>query len=744
MANNIYSLLQEGKLVEAFPMLETKLSSLENWPLQDELHEVEHTYNTMLSYFVQGIEDPEREKMHTRIIQTSYSINDRANILIRLKKNPTDKYCLTYSSYFANPTSFEDIHQKLKSCCSQLKELKDNPFKRESIQSRALLDAIKEHEATTDLMFNTIWTSQLWNKNDFEICSDIMSDEEIMDEDKALMISGLMLSLLELFDEQKMMLLFDAYLDGNNEISMRALTSLVLLVIRYDSRLPHYPQINSRLKLYCENEEFVRDCYSVLMQLQYSKLTDQVSYKMTNDIMPAILKSAKFKQTDMGIQEIDEALTKHGENPEWHRSRKDEAEIDQKAEKKMRKMTDMQIEGADVYMGTFRHLKSFSFFNTISHWFVPFSMYHEDLMNTFDKMRPEVQRTFNSLLKMSPFCDSDKYSFIFMMEGIGDSIQDSIANQINSQMAENDMNDFFENIKKHKQSNDLVIRFYIYDLYRFFNAYTYHNQFFDPFSKQLRNFSPIYTKALSPLLNSREHILALAEFMMRKEMYRDAINLYMYLDPKEVEEDADIWQKIGFCQQKEGVRQAWDSYLIADKLQPNSQWTILHLAQVAFYMNKFDIALTYYDRLLDIDEENVKWLSKKAECLFGLDKYEESLPVLYKLAYLEEETEHSIEMLAWGLLMTDNMEKAEKEYKCLDSQWHSAKNSINIAQFYLVNNDIKQAHGHYLEAYNQEKSVLDFKEKFWDCAPYLYKRGVDKNKMQMMYDAIVNQEGGQS
>lgn len=744
MVNNIYSILQNGKLVEAFTMLETKLSSLDNWSLQDELNEVRKTYQTMLSYYIQGVDDPEREKMRTRIIQQAYSINDRANILIRLKKNPNDKYCQTYSACTASHSTLEDIHPVLKACHSRLKELKENPYDRESIQSRALLDAVREHEKISDQLFNTIWTDGLWNRHDFEIGTDIVTDKEVMNEDKALMVSALLMSVFELFDEQKVMTLFEAYLDRNNEISMRALTAIILIVVRYDSRLIHYPQIISRLKLYAENEEFVRDSYCVLMQLQYSKMTDVVSSKMANDIMPAILQSAKFQQTEMGIQEIDEALTKHGENPEWHRSSRDEAKIDQKAEKKMRKMTEMQIEGADVYMGTFRHLKSFTFFNTISHWFAPFSMYHEDLMNSFDKMRPAVKRTFNSLLKMSPFCDSDKYSFIFMMESINDSVQDNLVNQIDAQMDENEMTDFFENIKKHKESNDMVIRFYIYDLYRFFNAYTYHSEFFNPFSKQFRNFSPINIDSLAPLLNSHEQILALAEFMMRKEQYQDAISLFKQLNPQEVESDVDIWQKIGFCQQKEGLKLSLDTYLKADKLQPNSQWTMQHIAQVAMGINKYELALSQYGKLLEMDEENVKWIGKKAECLFGLERYEESLPLLYKLAYLEEESERAIEMLAWGLLMTDNLDKAEKEYKCLDSQWHSAKNSINLAQLYLVKNDIKQAYTHYREAFNLEKTELDFREKFWDCAKYLYSKGVEKSTMQMMYDAIIGNNGGES
>ena len=52
--------------------------------------------------------------------------------------------------------------------------------------------------------------------------------------------------------------------------------------------------------------------------------------------MPAILRSSRFKGID--LRNLDNELTKNGENPEWHQNTKD----DSKAEKKMRQMADMQ------------------------------------------------------------------------------------------------------------------------------------------------------------------------------------------------------------------------------------------------------------------------------------------------------------------------------------------------------------------------------------------------------------------
>lgn len=732
--SNIYGILQEGNLLEALTMLQTKIASLDNWQLQQELEQASQTYATMLSYFSKGVDDPEFGKMRQQLIQQAYSLNDRANIAIRLKKDLGAAYCLRHNDLLLHPTNLSELSVALTTTCRKLKDLENNPNDRKNIQEYDEEQTVDQHEELVEKLFNTIWAGDIWDKSTYSQYGDLLNDNDITDDDKAVIVSATLLSVYELFDPLKIMFLFDAYLYSNPIVSQRALVGIMLLLARFDSRLKYYPQLTSRFNLYAENSQFVHECFTVLMQLQYSKLTDVVSAKMMNDIMPAIMKSARFQQTEIGLQEIDEELTKHGENPEWHHNSRDS----KKAEKKIKQMTDMQLEGADVYMSSFRHLKSFGFFSTLHHWFLPFTFQQKEMLQVKKHLRKEIINIAQSLLSASPFCDSDMYSFVMMVDSVPQSGQDILSQQIQSQIGDEDREDFFSRRKKAPKDNATISRNYIFDLYRFFKINPNRSQFFDPFNRSLPNFSPLNFNTFQPLHQYTDEMLVLAEFLMRKEAYHDAINIFKNLSPNQVEEDADIWQKIGFCQQKMGDREALATYLLADSLQPGSSWTRMHIAQVAFDQHDYATASKYIDMILADDEDNLKWISRKAECLFGQDKYEECLPLLYKLTYLDEASEKPHEMLAWGLFMTGNLDKAENEYKTLCKQFPSVKNSIMLAHLYSVKGQTAEAIHIYNDAYIQSAQTGKFKDEFFSLSAYLQKAGLSRERLQTIYEAVVS------
>lgn len=727
---NIYSELQDGNLVDALIMLKTKVDHLGDWQLQQDLEQIQSTYTTMLSYLTQGIEDPEAQAIRLKLIQQAYSINDRANRSITLRKQPFNKYCQTYTMSKAESLDVPSTQVALETIGTTIQHLLTEDL-RESIRHHQLEQAIKQRDEEMRKLFDHTWTSDIWTKNDYADYSNIISSEQFPSADKAIVISAITLACYELFDAQKLMLLFDAYLHQDPEISQRALVGLILLIIRYDNRLVFFPKVKSRFSLYCENRQFVEDSFRIFMQLQYSKMTDAVTAKMTNDIMPAILRSSRFKGID--LRKLDSELTKNGENPEWHQNTKD----DSKAEKKMRQMADMQTEGADVYWTSFVSLKGFPFFQQLYHWVAPFSFEYPETYQLTKTLRPEIQKTVKTLFQLAPFCSSDMFSFIFMLDSVKQMGQDVIADQINSQLNEEGAHDLFENVKPQKRKAKDVSRCYIYDLYRLFKAYPYHSQLFDPFSKQFVNFSPLYFDMLRPLADNYDDTLSLAEFMMRRGEYHDAISLFSSLNPKEREEDSDLWQKMGFCLQKIGESEsAIKMYRTAYQLNPNSKWTVQHLAQTAFDAKNFELAQQYIDIILEDDEDNLKWLSRKAECMFGLEQYAESLPTLYKVAYLDEQSDKAQEMLAWGLLMSGNTEKAEKIHVELMEQNPSVRNNINLAHLYLLKGDIQEAYNLYAAAYQLAKDEDEFRKAFWEWKKYVDRIGLNADKLQLMFDTV--------
>ncbi len=730
MANNsIYNELQSKHMIEAFAMLTTKVNSLNNWQLQEELEQAESTYNDMLSFIAKGVKDPDRHRILYGIIRTAYSINDRANAEIRLKKHPTDKYCQTYTHYKSEPFDIANLRSSLEVFSQGTDMLK----KGVNNSGQGLLPFVLSHQdKMLGQAFDWVWTSSVWDASDYSMYLDIISDEKIQTTARSLIISAVTLAAFEIFDQSKIMLLFDAYLDKDTMVSQRALVGLLLLIVRYDSRILFYPQIETRFKLYAENKQFVRDCFRVLTQLQYSNFTDTVTMKMTNDIMPAIMNSPKYKPNKH--HNPDKRTNDNEANPEWTAN----TDKDNKAEKKMQQMSELQQEGADIYWTTFRYLKRFDFFDSIHHWLIPFTYDMPMVRNAKNELSPEIIDTIKRMFSLPAFCDSDKYSFILMFVAMDSGTQTYTVNNIQSQIGDITTEELSQEGLANKITAENASKSYIQDLYRFFKIYPFQSQFFDPFRKGLQPFVPYLYNLLRNLIpGNYDEVLSMADFMMRWEYYLNAIDLYKELAPKEREEDAYIWQRIAFCYQKMGLWElAIKNYETAYKLQPNSDWTLRHLAQTEFDCSMFPEAAGHIDMILKNDDKNPKWLLLRAKCHIRQGDYEESIPVLYKATYIDEKSDEAQKLLIHSLVETGSGQKAEKISREMAEKNPTAENLITLGHMLLYNGKDKEAFDTYSKCYQQTHDKEKFRQTFWSESTGFVHNAEDGTSFQLMFDAV--------
>ncbi len=728
-----------NNLLEIFNKLSRIIEKSGSYELNDELNQIRNTYSTMLHYMVTGINDPKATTIYSDLVRQCHIIAQRAAREGRIQTDTMEKYVASFKLTKTYP-EFQNQCTTLEGICRELKDLQESPDIREKVYNYELDKIEKKHEDILLNLFNQIWTSDVWKSSDYEICKALLESTIIPYADICLIISGVTLSLTEMFDEKKMMLLFDAYYSENLEIKMRSIVGIVLIVRLYDTYIHLFPNIFSRLSLLYDQDNFVEDLYLVLMQLQFSKLTDKVSDKMRNDIIPSLIQSGKFMRTEYGLKEIDDYMTQNGENPEWHKGAKDDV-----AQTKFQEMAELQLEGADVYMSTFIHMKSNAFFQQTANWFMPFYLNHSSIHHVREVLQADNQfsRLLLSVLQYAPFCNSDKYSFAFMLNNIGQQGQEMIASNLSGGMSEDEINEHMSDLKEHKAKKSDISRQYIHDIYRFFTIYPYHHQFFNPFSSEQPSFNPLSTQLLSPLLEHDQELLELAEFFMRKELYSDAIALFQSLHPQEVESDAAIWQKIGFCQQKSGeTRSALESYTIAYSLDPDSRWTLKHLAKVSYLEKAYGDSEVYYDLLLTSDSDNLQYMKRKADCQIFDGRYSEAIPLLYKIDYLEEGSREVKEKLAICQLMTGNYDKARKIYENLyESSPDDAQSLVNMGNVDYVEGNLQKAYSVYSKAYHlmkdQEKGETRFKRMFVEAAKQLKPLGLDMQQFQMMYDATV-------
>ncbi len=504
--------LKGSYLSQAFTLLESRINEIGNYDLKNALDEALTTYRAMLMYLLQGYQDAEITNRRNELIRTLFIINDRADRHERLLQGDKQSRYVSTQKFYASLSLF-NIQQRLEV------ELSD-----------------EEHEEELCKLFNFTWTSDVWTKVDYEIASNIISSDDIITTDKAVFISAITLSLMEMFDVRKLHLLFDAYLSPEGIISQRAIVGIILILKIYNSRLTCFPEIQARISIYAEDPHFVKEAFSTLLMLQFSCITNKITDKMQNDIMPMLLKGDRKKR--LTPDEIKAQMSVNGENPDW---------VDKEMQKKIHEISDMQIEGADVYFSTFRYMKGYHFFNKIPHWFYPFNE-KSHLLGTID------EATYNSLssfmkmvIKNDLFCDNDAHSFFFMMKSITSMEQDMIKRQVGEQISNEELDMLAKDIAKKTRSNQAIRRNYIFDLYRFFHCYPFYNQFDNPFKMKKKvdgkempaTYSPLEIGTLQPLTTERDEMQTLAEFFMRKEFYYEALEMYKIIDPKEIEEEAN-------------------------------------------------------------------------------------------------------------------------------------------------------------------------------------------------------------
>ncbi len=722
---------------DMFAALSAKVQKTQDWDLQQEMDDIRQTYVMMLRFMVDGVNDPDSPQLLDKLIRRMQAVADRVDRIERLRQHHSDKYAIAQRMN-ASRMAFDNVLMSLETYNKEMRRLRvrseesgvRSERERESKQEYEEAELIRMHEDVLLGLFESVWSSDLLSKSGYEALGAILESDAVAPADKSVLVSAVTMALLEMFDERKMMLLFDAWLCPEAEVNQRAIVGMVLVLRKYDERMAKYPALQSRLSLFAEDPAFVKTLFRVMMQLQFSKMTDKVSDKMRTDIIPTIMKSRNLKK---GMADFNTEILKNDENPEWYNFKSDD-----KASKKIQEMAEMQHEGADVYMGTFSYMKSYPFFSKLPHWFYPFSFDVPDMAEARKLLKGKMSFFINAMLGSAPFCNSDRYSFCLMLNSVGAMGENMLSKQMEMEMSDEGVSDAVKEAMKRKPKPADISRMYIYDLYRFFKTYPYKQEFDDPFSDKKPMFTPLATSSLSFMTTDREEVLALGEFFMRKGFYADAKSLFLTLHPEETEDDAHLWQKIGFCQQKQGDnRGALSSYLTADSLCPDSQWTIKHIAATAFDARHYDIAERYYDRMLEDDDENLKLLQAKAHCMFAGKRYDEALPLLYKIDYLTDKSADSQTMLAIALIGSGDTDKAEtllRAYVTEHQDNPDADTAVLLAHVCYCKEATAEAYTLYRRLHEQYADTFhDIFYKHTDLLPL----SADRRKtLDMMYDAV--------
>jgi tetratricopeptide (TPR) repeat protein len=605
--------------------------------------------------------------------------------------------------------------------------MRNVPLEQRILSYKQLLNTDAEKRTVESLehdIFNYIWVTFPFTATDSDAVFTAITDETIPVHLKYNMSAALLLGLMEYFDSRRLDLLMQIYDNDDNEQELRsiALVGLLLGLFKYSDReLPvttadHLAAIKDR-------PDWKDDLKTTFLELIRTRETERITRTMEEDIIPGMIKLRpgmldKLRDNEVDVENIEA-------NPEWANMLEDSG-----IASRLRELSELQMEGADVFMSTFAKLKSFSFFNEISHWFLPYNVYRTEVTSS------GVPEYFAKLVGQLPFlCDSDKYSIVFSMTSVPEAQRKLLFSQFEQQNAaqiEEAMK--IENTLPQNVRRQTVNQF-LQNIYRFYNLFRRKGEFFNPFAKGV---NLLKVPALANDFDDAEILRVVAEFYFKLQLFDDALDAFIRLD-KISDPEAVVFQKIGYCYHKLGnIDNAIEFYHQAELFEPNSAWLVGRLAAAYRAKEDFDQATVYYKKLSDMEPANIDTALLLGYVLTQNHKYSEAVQQFYKVEFLDEKGTRALRPLAWTLFVNGDYDASQRYYAKVMQNNPTAADMLNMAHVALAQSKYNEAIKLYRQSLEKNgRDVEAFFKTMREDAPTLNNAGIDDRTISLVTDAVL-------
>ena len=724
---NIYPLLDNGRLKEALTQLQAIAVQNAPWELRNRIESTLTAYGYMLQYAAEGMDDPNRHHFYLQTLRTAYELTDATNIaLLSISKSTTyfDRIRtlaqLPAKSYAEIQMQLETFTEDISTVPLLYHDAKRREEETEKIQ--------RIHESALTELFDKTWATPFWTEAEAKEAEALLQSMLVGANDLAVMVSAATLSFLRTFDARKLNFLLEAYRHEDAQVNQRAIVGCVIALHQYEKRLAIYPELTARLSLLCSEEAFRQNLFTIQMQFLITRETDKIDKKMREEIIPDMLRNAKpLNNPNIRFDDHEEA---EDLNPEWM----DDSVISER----IQEMGEWQMAGADIYMGSFAQLKHYPFFHQIHHWFYPFDL-NLPALASFQKDFGDGKHTpFELVIKSDHFCNSDKYSFCMAIQEMPKSIREMTIGQLEAQAQmteEQQQEKLLEFLQQTKEAKG-ISRQYIQDLYRFFKLWKRHRkEEEDIFQWKFNLWDNTW---LGNALQKETTLKELADYLLQKEYLSEAYQLYQKLTDSH-STVAEVYQKAGFiCQKQHNYEEAIRLYRHADVLSPDNVWTNRHLAQCYKLEGNMEVALEYYRKVEAVQPDNLNVALQIGQCLARMEKHTEALSYFYKVEYLEKSPDNARRAIAWCSFVSGKHEEAMKYYRLLlESPAPKVQDWLNAGHVHFVDKRTSEAIAHYRKAQENEKDHSAFIERFYKDKEVLLAQGLEEEDIRIMLDLII-------
>ena len=711
-------LAASGRVPEAIEILRSYFSDEKDNHNLQRLEELDSNYRRMSDYFLTGNPDSFRNALHSKTVGCLLTLASDCRCDLRISEG---------NDLFATKARFEQLQghtlaERLddyrRSVLNMTRALIDSPEKIESLRN--------SRDTRLSLLFYKLWTVRIIEENDLKRLRQILLDPEEDFTAGAQIINALLLRCMEFFDYNVILFLADITESTSSEkLAARAMTALILLMTHHRKKIDNNHAIKERFLLWEDNLLIYCRLREVVTALIRTRDTDRISDTMKSEIIPGLSKISPEIMKKMRDSASDFEPASLEENPEWEEMLNKSGLSD-----KLRELSELQTEGADVMMVAFSNLKNFPFFMDTANWLLPFDIGHSSLEPLRRLNLNGIETLFSSPAIM--MCDSDKYSFAFSLMSMPTAQRDMALGQLDAQIEQLTADHQEKLLKSSMPDFERETNMYVRDLYRFYKLNPRKNEFANPFGN-VAEFTRL--PAIGQLLMKSDIIDIAAEFLLRHGYYQEALGVFRDIE-KHRENDSNRCEKIGFCLQKLGDYEAALSYYDkAALLAPESKWLMKKRAFCNRMTGNFKEASALYTTLLESEPENLNMICSLGDCLAAENDISGSLKQYYKADYIHPDNKKVERAIAWNEMLSRHYDKGRLYYEKLLSHGDAnGRDFINAGHNAFLNGNPREAYELYTAARKLYKTSKEFHDALESDMEMLIENGAAPMDVRIMFN----------
>lgn len=735
---DIYELLGRRQLREAIDRLESVGYKYPELRIGQSVEQIRANYDLMAGYWQRGYKDASLDAVYDGLIHDVYRLTADADL----------SYAVTHSSYLSglyrrsrmkgrDDTFLATATDELEGFVSELAILELEPEHTRQERTTALYAKRQAYMAD---VFDYIVTSSQWSEGTVESMRQTLLSPTVDGIDQQTIVSAVTLSVMNVFDINKLRLLVDVYRGSGDEyVRQRALVGIVFGV--WNSQPQIFPSVKDMIGALLSDENTLNELTELQIQLLYCINAERDTKTIQEEIMPDLIKHNNIHITSKGIEEREDDPMEDILDSEASERRME------KIEESFRKMIDMQKAGADIYFGGFAQMKRFPFFDNVSNWFTPYYAEHPAISALY--RNKSDMNMVNNMISRVAFCNSDRYSFVIAFHRVVDKLPANLREMLSN----NSLTLMGESVTEVSGASPAVIRrLYLQDFYRFFRLFHSRECYNSPFQVYAEgNMVPGYVFFADPVYRGTRLEGKFGEIvacMVKRKLFADAFDvLSNYSDESKDYQYYMLCGNLLLHHRSVGSAHGFSTvdasacfgYVV--KARPDDAKALFGYARAVFYAGNYAEAAAAYEKLVDAHPDNKNYILGYCVCKANLGQYEETQQHLFKLNY-EHPDDYTVKrVLARTLVGTNKYEQAMKLYETLGTE---AEDVANRAYCEWFMGDVKQAAAHFADYIVMRYPNTDTETKRKHCQAdvidserdFILAHGISQTETFLMVDAI--------